>query len=103
MIVQFLVHIGQVLSSVSDAISASYGVILTVGGILWVLVAKFVPNGAAGPFVQKLQTGLDHVAEVADGVGQAVSAICAGVGKLCHTVSQLLGDIVKSDGLLGRK
>lgn len=81
----------ELINKASEFLSANMGSILSFVGILWGVV-KAVSNSKAGPVVAKLQAGVDAVAKAIEGLG-----------KLLGLVSNILAEIIKSDGFLGRK
>lgn len=80
------------LISIADFISANYAVLLSVFGFLLLALAKVVPNSQAGPVISKVQGAVDLLAGYLEAAG-----------KLCHVLSQFLGDLIKSDGIGGAK
>lgn len=73
-------------------ISANSGMIGMILGFIWVAIAKIFSNEKAGPVVAAIQKGLDLVAKA-----------CEGIGKLAAALSLLLANMIKSDGILGKK
>lgn len=72
-------------------VSNNYGVALTVLGVAFA-VSKAVSNEKAGVVVSKIQSAFDVAAK-------GLQAL----GGLCASVAALLADVLKSDGLLGKK
>lgn len=84
-ILNALMHVKEFFVSHGAAISS-------VGGFIMVVVAKWIPNGEAGIVVSKIQWIVDMVAKLAFALGDAL-----------HAISDLIGNILKSDGLFGKK
>lgn len=81
----------EILDNAFKFLSDNKEVILTVVGVLFG-IAKAASNGNAGPIVGKIQKGVDGVAYAAESLG-----------KLLKFISDMLANIVKSDGFGGRK
>lgn len=82
----------ELLNKALNALLANKEAVIGVLGFLWVFVAKAFSNINANPVVAGLQKGLDLVAKVAELVG-----------KLCAALSEILANVTKSDGFLGKK
>ena len=82
----------QVIESISNGLGENLGSISVVMGMVWLAVSKFVPNSKAGPIVAGVQKGADLLAK----------GLLA-LGGLVQKASHLLSEVVKSDGILGRK
>lgn len=70
---------------------ANEGMLLSVGGFILLAIAKLVPNSNAGAIVSKIQWVFDLIARFAYALGNA-----------CKACGKFLGDLIKSDGILGK-
>ena len=81
----------DIINQVNGFLGNNSGVILTVLGIIWG-IAKGFSNDKAGAIVGSIQAAVDKVAN-----------IVLAVGGILQKVSQILSDVIKSDGILGKK
>lgn len=81
-----------VIDSILAWISEHLGTVGGVLGFVWMLVVKLWSNEKAGPFVATMQSWTD-----------AIGKMIVGIGKLVLKLSELMSEMVKSDGMLGRK
>lgn len=82
----------QILEQVMNFLANNKASIISVLGFVWVFVAKAFSNVNANPVVAALQKALDMVAKIAEVVG-----------KLAEYLSEILAQVIKSDGFLGKK
>jgi hypothetical protein len=80
------------LNSVGPWILAHDGTIMSVLGFLLLFLAKVFPNANANPVIALVQKFVDLGAKLCFALGGALKAL-----------ADLLGNIIKSDGLLGKK
>ena len=81
----------NIFESAMKFLSDNRAVIGTVLGIVFTF-AKAMSNEKAGPAVAAIQAAVDAVAKVV-----------AGFGNLLQTISAFLADLIKSNGILGKK
>ncbi len=81
----------NIFESAIKFLSDNHTVIATVVGIVFTF-AKAMSNEKAGPAVAAVQGAVDMVAK-----------LVLGLGNLLQTISAFLADLIKSDGLLGKK
>lgn len=81
----------EVVNHIMSVISDNKAVIGTVLGILFA-VAKAFSNEKAGPVVSKIQAMVDVAAKIVSKCGELLAAI-----------SEILANVIKSDGFLGKK
>lgn len=79
------------LDQIIDFVSQNMSIISMVGGFLLVAIAKIVPNSNAGPLISKVQVFVDMAAK-----------LCEKAGKFCLLISDILSNIIKSNGYLGK-
>ncbi len=82
----------EVVSHITDVLSKNYASIVSVGSFILIALSKLVPNSSAGSVMQKVQGAVDLVAKA-----------LVSIGALLAKLSSLLGDLIKSDGILGKK
>jgi hypothetical protein len=82
----------QLAQQILDLLMAYKGAVSGVVGFIFMLIVKRVSNEKAGPVVSKMQVLCDKVAKG-----------CELLGKMALYMSQLLADLVKSDGILGKE
>lgn len=81
----------NIFQSSLQFLSNNGAIIGTVLGIVFT-IAKGVSNGSAGPVVAKFQSAVDFVAVLVESLG-----------KLLKGISDILGNLIRSDGLMGKK
>jgi microsomal dipeptidase-like Zn-dependent dipeptidase len=81
----------EILDQVIKVLSDNSGSIGIVMGVLFA-IAKAASNEKAGMIVGSIQKVVDMIASIVVKVGQILSAL-----------SNILGNMIKSDGLLGKK
>ena len=84
-------QIVQYLTTAQSAVTDNGGTIASVLGVLFVM-AKAVSTEKAVPVVSLVQKALDGAASVASKVGD-----------LLHSGADMLANLLKSDGTLGKK
>jgi len=82
----------EIASSVGPWLAANQGSILTIAGFVLVFIAKVFPNANAGKFIGGIQLAVDLAARLCFALGAALKAL-----------ADLLGNLLKSDGILGKK
>lgn len=80
--------IDQILAWISEHLPTVGSVL----GFVWMVVVKLWSNEKAGPVVATMQAWTD-----------AIGKMIVGIGKLVLKLSELMSEMVKSDGMLGRK
>ena len=75
-----------------DFLKDNIGVISSVSGFVFFAVSKLVSNEKAGGIVSKIQVFFNKAA-----------SLCLKAGEGLGYVSKILSDVLKSDGILGKK
>lgn len=78
------------IAMATDVLSSTQGIAAMALGVLFVM-AKRVSNEKAGPLVSKIQAGFDVAGNVLEKTGL-----------LCKKIAEILANVVKSDGFLGK-
>lgn len=84
-------QITSLLKNFDNILLIQQVVIGTVLGVLFT-IAKAISNQQAGPIVSKIQNGFDFL---------SVSFSLA--GSVCKKIADFLAQLLKSDGILGKK
>jgi hypothetical protein len=82
----------EIINQIVEFLSSNIGPILTVMSVIMVVVAKIFPNANAPAAIAGIQKIVDMGASIFEGLG-----------KLCKALSNILAQIIKSDGFLGKK
>lgn len=88
---EWVTDVENVLTVVQTFLVDNKGVIATVGAVLFA-GAKLWSTEKAPKVVGYVQKGFD-----------AAAKLCAGVGAICKWVADFLADLLKSDGVGGKK
>ena len=82
----------EIVNQIIEFLSSNIGPILTVMSVVMVVISKIFPNANAPKAIAAVQKIVDMGAKIFEVLG-----------KLCKALSDILAQVIKSDGYLGKK